>query len=219
MLSFFRMTKGILRKVDYYRSRFFWQNNEHKKKYRLEKWGLLNTPKCMRGLGITNLDTQNNCLLSKWLLMLMNEEGTWQKLLKRKYLQNKTLSQVTKQLADSQFWSGLMNVKDYFWARGKFEVKNGEKVRFWEDCWIGQKPLMQQYPELYNITRKKNQTVASVFSSLPLNISFRRALVGEKLEMWIKLVSEIMQVGLENTKDQFVWMVNKKGRLCQCIEI
>jgi len=151
--------------------------------------------------------------------MLMNEEGTWQKLLKRKYLENKTLSQVTKQPADSQFWYGLMNVKDYFWARGKFEVKNGEKVRFWEDCWTGQKPLMQQYPELYNINRKKNQTVASAFSSLPLNISFRRALVGEKLEMWIKLVSEIMQVGLENTKDQFVWMVNTKGRLCQCIEI
>ena len=157
MLSFFRITKGILRKVDYYRSRFFLQNNEHKKKYRLEKWGLLNTPKCMRGLGITNLDTQNNCLLSKWLLMLMNEEGTWQKLLKRKYLQNKTLSQVTKQPADSQFWSGLMNVKDYFWARGNFEVKNGEKVRFWEDCWIGQKPLMQQYPELYNITRRRTK--------------------------------------------------------------
>ena len=74
----------------------------------------------MRGLGITNLDTQNNCLLSKWLLMLMNEEGTWQKLLKRKYLQNKTLSQVTKQPADSQFWFGLMNVKRLLLGKRKF---------------------------------------------------------------------------------------------------
>ena len=32
MLSFFRIPKSILKKLDYYRSRFFWQNDKHKKK-------------------------------------------------------------------------------------------------------------------------------------------------------------------------------------------
>jgi hypothetical protein len=31
MLSFFRIPKGVLEKLDYYRSRFFWQCDEHKK--------------------------------------------------------------------------------------------------------------------------------------------------------------------------------------------
>lgn len=53
--------------------------------------------------------------------------------------------------------------------------------------------------------------MASVFSSLPLNVSFRRALVGEKLRMWIKLVSDVMHVGLEDTEDQLVWKVNEKA--------
>jgi hypothetical protein len=45
---------------------------------------------------MTNLDTQSSCLLGKWLFKLLTEEGTWQLLLKRKYLSNKTLAQVTK---------------------------------------------------------------------------------------------------------------------------
>ena len=31
LLSFFRNSKGVLKKLDYYRSRFFWQNEGHKK--------------------------------------------------------------------------------------------------------------------------------------------------------------------------------------------
>jgi hypothetical protein len=40
-------------------------------------------------MGILNLDLQNKCLLSKWLFKLLNEDGLWQDILKKKYLQNK----------------------------------------------------------------------------------------------------------------------------------
>jgi len=96
MLSFSKIPKGVLKKLDYYRSRFFWQCDEHTKKYRLAKWSILCEPKSIGGLGITNLEVHNVCLLSKWLFKLMNEEGIWQTLLRRKYLSTKTLVQVTK---------------------------------------------------------------------------------------------------------------------------
>jgi hypothetical protein len=32
MLSFFEATREVLNKLDFYRSKFFWQSNEHKKK-------------------------------------------------------------------------------------------------------------------------------------------------------------------------------------------
>ena len=41
MLSFFEVSKQIFEILDYYRSRFFWQSEEHKKKYRLAKWNIL----------------------------------------------------------------------------------------------------------------------------------------------------------------------------------
>ena len=31
MLSFFKVPRGVLKKLDFYRSRFFWQCDEHKK--------------------------------------------------------------------------------------------------------------------------------------------------------------------------------------------
>jgi hypothetical protein len=37
MMLFFEIPKGVLEKFDYYRSRFFWQCDEHKKKYRLAR--------------------------------------------------------------------------------------------------------------------------------------------------------------------------------------
>ena len=39
MFSFFEVPRGSLKKLDYFRSRFFWQSDDHKKKYRLTKEG------------------------------------------------------------------------------------------------------------------------------------------------------------------------------------
>ena len=64
MLSFFEVPRGVLDKLDYYYSRFFWQGDEHKKKYRLAKWDILCQPKEQGGLGIQNIDLHNKFLLS-----------------------------------------------------------------------------------------------------------------------------------------------------------
>jgi hypothetical protein len=45
MMSFFELPKGVFKKLDYYKSRFFWQNDQHKKKYRLVKWDIICQPK------------------------------------------------------------------------------------------------------------------------------------------------------------------------------
>jgi hypothetical protein len=45
MLSFFEVPRGVLKRLDYYRSRLFWHSDGHKKKYRLTKWSVLFTPK------------------------------------------------------------------------------------------------------------------------------------------------------------------------------
>jgi hypothetical protein len=74
MLSFFEVPRGVLEKIDYYISSFYWQSDQHKKKYRLARWNIICQPKEQGGLGILNIDVQNKCLLSKWLFKLINEE-------------------------------------------------------------------------------------------------------------------------------------------------
>ena len=56
MLSFFEIPKGVRKRMDLFRSRFFWQSDGHKRKYRLAKWNILCRPKEKGGLGIEVLD-------------------------------------------------------------------------------------------------------------------------------------------------------------------
>jgi hypothetical protein len=73
---------------------------------------------------------------------------------------------------DSPFWKGLMKVKEDFFRKGSFTVDNGEGTRFWEDTWLGSKPLADQYPSLYNIVQRKQVSIANVLNHNPLNITF-----------------------------------------------
>lgn len=211
MLSFFEVHKGILKKLDFFRSRFFWQSDEHKKKYRLTRWSVLCKPKECGGLGIQNLEIQNKCLLSKWLYKLINEEGVWQNLLRRKYLSSKTIMQVQKRRGDSHFWAGLMGVKDTFRSFGSFKLHDGSQVRFWEDRWLGNQSLDKKYPSLYNLVRNKNEVVAKVVGRVPLNVSFRRAIVGDNLHAWHEIVANVVDLSLKGQKDVFFWEANKNG--------
>jgi hypothetical protein len=45
LLSFIEVAKGVHEKIEYYRSRFFWQSGNQKKKYRLTKWSIISQPK------------------------------------------------------------------------------------------------------------------------------------------------------------------------------
>jgi hypothetical protein len=54
-------------------------------------------------MGIIDLDTQNKCFLSKWIVKLLNEDGLWHQVLKKRYLKGRTLSQVVKKKGDSHF--------------------------------------------------------------------------------------------------------------------
>ena len=128
-------------------------------------------------------------------------EATWAQILRSKYLQSKTLSQVTVRPTDSSFWKGLMRVKVAFFNRTKFIVGKGSTTRFGEDTWLGETPLALQYPSLYRIVQRRDALVATIMQSIPLNIQFRRALVGDRWEAWLHLVSRLMEVQLSHQPD------------------
>jgi len=82
-----------------------------------------------------------------------------------------------------------MKVKDEVLARGFFKINNGSQTRFWEDTWVGTCSFKHLYPTLYNIANRPHNTVASVMRSTQLNISFQRALVGDKTQWMGRLSS------------------------------
>jgi hypothetical protein len=90
-------------------------------------------------------------------------DDAWQQLLRNKYLGDKSITQVSRKSGDSQFWSGLINIKDQFLSMSSFKLQDGKQIRFWEDKWLGAKALKEDYPNLYNIVRRKSATVADIF--------------------------------------------------------
>jgi hypothetical protein len=61
---------------------------------------------------------------------------------------------------------------------------------------------------LQSIRRKNDDTVANVVSTIPLQVSFRRALRGSVLDKWVELVGQIIDVNLNDQKDVFIWGVH-----------
>jgi hypothetical protein len=143
---------------------------------------------------------------------LINSDGTWQQLLKNKYLGDKSITQVGRKSGDSHFWSGLMNIKDQFLCLGSFTLQDGKQIRFWEDKWLGANMLRDEYPNLYHIVRRKNATVDDIFRTRPLNITFRRSLVAANLDSWNYLVLRLAQIHLRERADIFRWSLNYNGQ-------
>ena len=153
-------------------------------------------PKDQGGLGIHDLEVKNRALLGKWIFKLLAEDGVWQTILRRKYVGSQAVSQVLCKLGDSHFWAGLMNTKKFFFPHRSFSIKDGSEIRFWEDKWLGQTTLREQYPSLYDIVRYKGDTLAKVMGSSPPNVSLRRSLYGHRQASWNALLMRLDSVQL-----------------------
>jgi hypothetical protein len=114
-----------------------------KKKYWLAKWNVVCRPKDQGGLSIHDLEVKNTAVLGKWLFKLLTEEGTWQTIIKHKYVGSKAVSHVLWKPGDSHFWARLMATKTHFFSHGTFSIREGSEIRFSEDKWLGTTTLRE----------------------------------------------------------------------------
>jgi hypothetical protein len=104
-----------------------------------------------------------------------------------------------------------MATKKYFFDHGKFSIKDGSEVQFWEDKWLGSTSLREQYPALYDIVRHKGHIIAHVLESYPPNMTFRRNLYGPRLISWEALCQRLANI-LTDGKDEFHWNLLENGK-------
>jgi hypothetical protein len=75
-------------------------------------------------------------------------------------------------------------------------VRDGSKIRFWEDKWLGNATPEEQYPAFYNIVSHKSDTLAKVMETSAPNVSFRRSLIGPRQASWNDLLQQLDSVHL-----------------------
>jgi hypothetical protein len=131
MISFFQLPKGVLKILNYLRSRLFWQGDSEKRKYRPAKWSVVCRPKDQGGLAVQDLEVKNRALLGKWLIKLLSKDGIWQTLLRGKYVGPNVLS---RGFWGFSFLDSIMATKKFFFfPYGYFSIRDGSKIRFQED--------------------------------------------------------------------------------------
>jgi hypothetical protein len=105
-----------------------------------------------------------------------------------------------------------MATKNFLFCYGTFSIKAGSQICFWEDSWLGNSPLREQYPALYSIVHHKSDTIALVMASSPLDVTFRRDLIGPTLVAWNALLQRLESIQLSTGPDEFCWNLHPDGK-------
>jgi hypothetical protein len=71
--------------------------------------------------------------------------------------------------------------------------------------------LSKRFSHHCTIVRKRSAYVRSVLSTIPLNVAFRRSLMGVNLQTWNNVVAMVANVQLRNQRDRFVWGLHQNG--------
>jgi hypothetical protein len=183
-----------------------------KRKYHMAKWETLATPKNVGGVGFTNTRVMNKCLLSKWIYKLERGDDTLCcNLLRRKYLKGKGIYSC-KNKSGSQFWKGLLSIKDEIGRGMSYIVRDGQKTRFWMDVWSGTCPLMLTFPRLFELCNQQSWVVARVLRNGTINLTFRRNFGEAEQIEWEILRSVLEGVTLTSDKDTVRWFLEKSGQ-------
>jgi hypothetical protein len=103
--------------------------------------------------------------------------------------------------------------KKNFFGLGSFSMKDGTEIRFWEDKWLGNATLREQYPALYSIVRHKGNTLAKVMESSPSSVTFRRDLSGQRLADWNALLLCLANIQLQDGHDEFRWNLHENEKI------
>jgi hypothetical protein len=116
----------------------------------------------------------------------------------------------SEQKGTSQFWKGLHKVKHLFQWGAEYRVFRGDKVRFWQDSWLGNMPLRIQFDSLFQICEDQEALVEEVWNGGDWDLSSRRSLSGTLIGEWQLLRGLLEEVSLDISRgDEVKWVLDK----------
>ncbi|KAL4188197.1 hypothetical protein AMTRI_Chr09g42900 [Amborella trichopoda] len=146
---------------------FLWSGQTEKKKYHLVAWDKVCHTKNQGGLGIEVLRKHNLALLGKWWWCLASQPNAlWAQVLRHKYKvpEDTWLLERSQAYNVSGAWKSFSAVLATFKRYIRFHPREGSRVKFWQDLWLGPSPLREAFPNLYFLARDQDSSIAQELS-------------------------------------------------------
>ena len=223
LLSFFKIPQRIVDKLVSLQRTFMWGGNQHHNRISWVKWADICTPKIDGGLGIKDLSKFNTALRGRWIWDLVSKHNQlWARILTSKYGGLIDLQNGRDKGWHSQWWKDLRKLYhqpefQIIHQNMTWKVGCGDKVRFWQDSWLGQEgSLQQKYNQLFVISRQQNLPISKMgkFYQNTWNWDFkwRRNLFDHKNEQAIAFMDDISAISIhQQLQDSMMWKAGPTG--------
>ncbi|GKA99018.1 RNA-directed DNA polymerase, eukaryota [Tanacetum coccineum] len=187
-MSLYRVPKTVLNMMESLRSKFFNGSDGGDKKITWIKWTKVLAAKKNGGLGVSSFFALNRALLFRWVWRFMSKEDSLWFRLSLKARGIDLVSHCKKRVGDSL------------------------STCFWEETWMGDRPLKLMFSRIYALESNKLCTVAEKCHPNTLDQTFRRNIRGGvESHQYMQLQDLIGAISLSNSTDRWVWDLNGNG--------
>jgi len=167
-MNTFKLHKTVVKQIDKYRKHCLWRGSDiNAKTPPKAAWDLVRLPKKEGGLGVLNLETQNDALLLKNLHKFYNRlDIPWVHLIWESYYTDGSLPTQSKRKG-SFWWKDILKLIDSFKGLAMIHVSDGATCLFLDDLWNSRVPRLS-YPELFSFAKDPHISLKEVLA-LDLN--------------------------------------------------
>jgi len=207
-MSSYLLPKTIVEQIDKFKRHCLWRGADtNSKKPPKAAWPKCCLPKEEGGLGILNINKQNESLLFKHLHKFFNKDTTpWVQLIWDKYYSgSKLLPSSDVPFRGSFWWRDILKSLNSYKNLATLTIRSGSTCLLWYDSWTDD-PLKQQYPELFSFAINPKISLATASSYANLRSLFHLPLSPEAYLQYLNLKAIIQNLQLTNECD--IWSYN-----------
>jgi len=202
---------GIIKQLERIQRQCLWRKYGQDSGKSLAAWDLVCRPKNKGGLGILNLQLQNQALLMKHLKKFYNkEEVPWVTLIWNSYYHQRVPH--ATELCGSFWWRDVAKYMDSFVAVSKIQIGPGDSVLLWQDQWIEQmnRPLANKFARLFSYAKDPLISVQEVLGTTELTELFNLPLSAQAYEELMELTLILQNHTSQLASDCWTWRHSSK---------
>ncbi|KAF5783556.1 putative RNA-directed DNA polymerase [Helianthus annuus] len=222
--SLYRAPTRVIEQLERLRREFLWGITPESGKLNMVAWDSVMTPKELGGVGVGSLKDANLAMLAKWWWRFKTDpDSLWRKVIWSIHHSERAWNPIPGKMSIAGPWKQVFKVSGDLEKYGLkladcFRAKPGVgvEISFWKEKWTEGDSLQVRYPELFELERAKNVTVADrvkvIDGTVVLNFCWIRMPSTPEEVMAVQLLSDEMFAAARGYgDDRWTWELDGSG--------